>query len=215
MSDTEILEAVKNDLGITSTYQDNTIKGYIDEVKHFLIDGGVDEEIVNSENAKGIISRGVSDLWNYGSGGTSLSPYFIQRAIQLASKSTKTKSEIKEFTERIETLETTSANHEERIDNVEDTLETVNENLSNITDRITATENALNEQGESIDDLNETVNTHTEQISNINDTLNTHGERITNVEENKADTEYVDELVGDIGEEIDMINGEIVGDENV
>ncbi|MCI9366311.1 MAG: hypothetical protein HFJ54_07320, partial [Clostridia bacterium] len=34
----------------------------------------------------GIIARGVSDLWNYGSGGTSFSPYFMQRAIQLSGK---------------------------------------------------------------------------------------------------------------------------------
>lgn len=81
-----ILDDVKSDLGITGTYQDNTISGYIDEVKQFLIDGGVDESLVNSEKAKGIISRGVADLWNYGSGGTSLSPYFMQRATQLALK---------------------------------------------------------------------------------------------------------------------------------
>ena len=34
----------------------------------------------------GVFSRGVSDLWNYGSGGTSFSPYFMQRAIQLSGK---------------------------------------------------------------------------------------------------------------------------------
>jgi hypothetical protein len=28
-------------------------------------------------------------LWNYGAGGTSLSPYFIQRATQLALKETE------------------------------------------------------------------------------------------------------------------------------
>lgn len=198
---TTILNDVKSDLGITGSYQDKTIKGYIDEVKQFLIDGGVDEEIVNSENTKGIISRGVADLWNYGSGGTGLSPYFIQRAIQLASKSTKTKSEIRDFKERIETLENSSVEHEERIENIDDNLNTVND--------------TLNEHSESINNLNDKAAIHTEQIININNTLNTHGERITNVEDNKADTEYVDELVGDIGDEVDNINGEVVGDENV
>lgn len=81
-----MLEQVKANLGITGTYQDTTIQGYIDEVKQYLLDGGVDESVVNSVASVGIITRGVADLWNYGSGGTSLSPYFIQRAIQLAYK---------------------------------------------------------------------------------------------------------------------------------
>lgn len=81
-----MLEKVKANLGITGDFQNNTIQGYIDEVKEFLLDGGVDESIVNSESSCGIITRGVSDLWNYGSGGTELSPYFLQRAIQLSYK---------------------------------------------------------------------------------------------------------------------------------
>lgn len=79
-----MLSKVKANLGITGTYQDTTIQGYIDEVQSFLIAGGVSEDTVASDKCVGIISRGVSDLWNYGSGGTSLSPYFIQRAAQLA-----------------------------------------------------------------------------------------------------------------------------------
>lgn len=79
-----MLEQVKANLGITGTYQNATIQGYIDEVKQYLMDGGVDESIVNSITSVGIISRGVADLWNYGSGGTTFSPYFIQRAIQLS-----------------------------------------------------------------------------------------------------------------------------------
>lgn len=85
-----MLEKVKTNLGITGTYQDKTIQGYIDEVKQFLLDGGVDKETVDAETSVGIITRGVADLWNYGSGGTSLSPYFLQRATQLAIKSSKT-----------------------------------------------------------------------------------------------------------------------------
>lgn len=84
-----ILKKIKANLGITGSYQDETIKGYIREVKEFLIDGGVDKSIVDSDEAVGLISRGVSDLWNYGAGGTSLSPYFIQRASQLALKHTE------------------------------------------------------------------------------------------------------------------------------
>lgn len=81
-----MLEKVKKSLGITGSYQDDTIQEYIDEVKRYLIDGGVKKEVVEHQSSSGIIARGVSDLWNYGSGGTSFSPYFIQRAIQLSGK---------------------------------------------------------------------------------------------------------------------------------
>ena len=84
-----MLEKVKNSLGITGSYQDNTIQEYINEVKQYLIDGGVLKEVVEHPTSAGIIARGVSDLWNYGSGGTSFSPYFIQRAIQLSGKTVK------------------------------------------------------------------------------------------------------------------------------
>ena len=77
-----MLEQVKQNLGITGTFQDKTIQGYIDEVKQFLIDGGLDEDNITS----GIVSIGVKDLWNYGSGDSSYSLYFIQRATQLAYK---------------------------------------------------------------------------------------------------------------------------------
>lgn len=81
-----MLEKVKTMLGITGTYQDETIQRYIEEVKQFLIDGGVDKEIVDADTSVGVIARGVADLWNYGSGGTSFSPYFFQRATQLSYK---------------------------------------------------------------------------------------------------------------------------------
>lgn len=89
MAYTEILEDVKKGLGITGTYQDDTIQEYIDDVKGFMLEGGVAESVVNSKKAKGAIMRGVSDLWNYGSGGTQLSPYFFQRVTQLALKGEK------------------------------------------------------------------------------------------------------------------------------
>lgn len=82
----DILEKVKIGLGITGAFQDETLMGYIEEVKAFLIDGGVLKEIVDSPTSAGIITRGVSDLWNYGSGGADFSPYFMQRAAQLVYK---------------------------------------------------------------------------------------------------------------------------------
>lgn len=81
-----MLEKVKANLGITGTYQDATIQGYIEEVKQFLIESGVEKSIVEDDLSVGLITRGVVDLWNYGSGEATLSPYFYQRAIQLAFK---------------------------------------------------------------------------------------------------------------------------------
>lgn len=80
----ELLEKVKTALGITGEYQDATLLLYIDEVKEYLLSAGVAQTVVDSSSSVGVISRGVSDLWNYGSGNTELSPYFMQRAIQLS-----------------------------------------------------------------------------------------------------------------------------------
>lgn len=76
------LEEVKNALGITGEYQDNTIKIYMEEVIAFLKDAGVSQSNITT----GIVARGVSDLWNYGSGEGKLSLYFMQRAAQLSYK---------------------------------------------------------------------------------------------------------------------------------
>ena len=81
MTEAELLEKVKTGLGITGTYQDETLKLYILEVKEYLLNAGVNSKILESPAAVGVIIRGVSDLWNYGSG--NLSDYFIQRAMQL------------------------------------------------------------------------------------------------------------------------------------
>ena len=86
MTDAELLTQVKHALGITGEYQNQTLTIYINEVKEFLRDSGVADEVINSNSAIGVISRGVSDLWNYGSGNTTFSAYFMQRAIQLAYK---------------------------------------------------------------------------------------------------------------------------------
>ena len=74
MADATMLAKVKNALGIEGTYQDNTVSEYIDEVVSFLLDAGVK----NANISAGIVARGVSDLWSYGSGDGTLSQYFIQ-----------------------------------------------------------------------------------------------------------------------------------------
>ncbi|WP_276768482.1 phage head-tail connector protein [Dielma fastidiosa] len=80
------LTKVKAMLGITGNYQDETLTSYIDEVKGFMSSAGVSKSVIESSLATGLIARGVSDLWNYGSGGASLSPYFLMRCSQLAYK---------------------------------------------------------------------------------------------------------------------------------
>ena len=74
------IDDVKNALGITGTDQDATLAVYIQEVEAFLSGAGVPASSVTS----GLVSRGVADLWQYGAGEGKLSPYFIQRAAQLA-----------------------------------------------------------------------------------------------------------------------------------
>lgn len=77
------LEDVKNALGITGDYQDATLQIYFDETVDFLLDAGVKELNIT----KGILARGVADLWNYGTSKGEFSPYFMQRASQLSYKS--------------------------------------------------------------------------------------------------------------------------------
>lgn len=76
------LDDVKLALNITGDYQNDTLQIYFDEVVEYLKDAGVAE----SNITKGIIARGVSDLWNYGAGEGKLSEYFYQRAKQLSLK---------------------------------------------------------------------------------------------------------------------------------
>ena len=77
---TALLASVKLSLNITGDYQDATIAEYIDEVVAFLKDAGVVAEKITP----GIVARGVSDLWDYGSGQGKFSQYFMQRAAQLS-----------------------------------------------------------------------------------------------------------------------------------
>jgi hypothetical protein len=83
MDEAKLLNSVKTALGITGTYQDETLKIYMYEVLEYLSDAGVSAETLMSPSIVGVVARGVSDLWNYGSSGGKLSEYFMQRAIQL------------------------------------------------------------------------------------------------------------------------------------
>lgn len=83
LTNDQLLVRVKSAIGITGDYQDDTLQVYIDEVKAFLASAGVHATVLESDKVVGIVSRGVMDLWNYGAGQGTLSPYFVQRAIQL------------------------------------------------------------------------------------------------------------------------------------
>lgn len=76
-----ILDEVKTRLGVTGDYHDNTFDAYIDDVKAYLVNAGINPD---SENAKGLIARGVADMWNYGSGDGALSSLFYDMCTQLA-----------------------------------------------------------------------------------------------------------------------------------
>ena len=67
------LENVKNAIGVTGDYLDNTLQPYFDEVVDFLKDAGVKPANITT----GIVARGVTDLWSYGTGEGKLSPYFL------------------------------------------------------------------------------------------------------------------------------------------
>ncbi len=78
-----MLEQVKKLLGITGKFQDETINGWIDEIKQLMIDGGISPSIVNDVKSAGVIAKGIDDVYFQK---TNLSNYFWQRATQLAYK---------------------------------------------------------------------------------------------------------------------------------
>jgi hypothetical protein len=86
VTDAELLTEVKKRIGITGDYQDDTLTGHIQDVKDFMQDAGVSEEVMQTTKIIGAVTRGVSDLWDYGSGNGEFSPYFFQRVTQLVYK---------------------------------------------------------------------------------------------------------------------------------
>ena len=85
MTDNEQLQIVKQMLFGTDsgTFRDAMLTAYINEVKDFMKHAGVKESVINAESSVGVLALGVSDLWNYQSGGVKFSEYFKQRVIQL------------------------------------------------------------------------------------------------------------------------------------
>lgn len=81
MADQTMLGSVKSALGITGTYMDGTISGYIDIVTAYMARAGVSSAKI-SESAF-VVARGVNDVWN-NDGKAAFSPLFRDLVTQLA-----------------------------------------------------------------------------------------------------------------------------------
>lgn len=72
------IEDVKLALGITGNALDLSITPYIEDVEMYLTGSGVPPDRITP----GLVARGVSDTWNYGSGDGDFSESFLQMAVQ-------------------------------------------------------------------------------------------------------------------------------------
>lgn len=87
MTDSEILEAVKERKSITGNFQDGALSGYIADAIEILIDAGVSESIIRSTASLGCLTSCVTDMWDNVGGGADFSPLTHKRIAQLVCKS--------------------------------------------------------------------------------------------------------------------------------
>lgn len=85
MSDEEILKKVIKSMGLTETYHKDVLDPFFQDIKFYLAGAGIAADVINSSASVGVFIRGISDLWNYGTGSAALSPYFKERVIQLST----------------------------------------------------------------------------------------------------------------------------------
>lgn len=83
ITDEELVNEIKKRLGITGTHHDSLLLAYANDTKEFMHSAGIPADIVDSEASVGLISRGVADLWNLGSGLGVFSGFFKQRIAQM------------------------------------------------------------------------------------------------------------------------------------
>lgn len=162
MDDNELLDGIKGRLGITGTYHDGLLLSFAEDVKAYMVSGGVLNRIVNDKASIGCIARGVADLWNYGAGDGKFSEVFYQRVIQLALPSAGiedgsdeydaiTDEEIKDIVSGDSTIDYDAITKEEIMDIVNsDTSEPVKPELPTEEDYVALTD-------EEILDLIETI----------------------------------------------------------
>lgn len=82
------LEEVKKRLAITDESNDDVLSGLIEDVIEYCVSAGVSRETMESAKAYGLITRGVSDLWNMASGDGKFSDVFNLRLVQLQYEKT-------------------------------------------------------------------------------------------------------------------------------
>lgn len=83
ITDEELVNEIKKRLGITGAHHDTLLLAYANDTKEFMHSGGIPADVVDSEASVGLISRGVADLWNLGSGQGVFSGFFKQRIAQM------------------------------------------------------------------------------------------------------------------------------------
>lgn len=84
MADTAMLESVKKALGVSGTFMNDTLTGYIDNVTAYMSRAGVSADLI-AESAY-VVARGVNDIWN-NDGTAKFSPLFRDLVTQLALSS--------------------------------------------------------------------------------------------------------------------------------
>lgn len=75
-----MLEEVKRRLQITGDYMDDMLEGWIESCQRYLHGAGADEAQCKGENAYGVITKGVFDMWTR----DSFSEMFLNMATQFA-----------------------------------------------------------------------------------------------------------------------------------
>lgn len=88
MTDTEILDRVKNALGLIGTdSQNSTILQHIEDVKAEMSIAGVSDEVLKSPLAVGCIVQGVIDEWGLTPGQNAHSEMYKTKLTALVSES--------------------------------------------------------------------------------------------------------------------------------
>lgn len=82
MIDATLLTKVKSYMGITGDFHDDNLKDLITDVKNFMSDAGVSDDVLNNDVSVGCIKRGVKDQFYDGE----YSNAFKMRLIQLTKK---------------------------------------------------------------------------------------------------------------------------------
>lgn len=74
----QLLERVKETNNITGEYQDNRVRGYIEDVKRFMRQADVPAAVLETDAVVGLVAMGVDSLMETGA----LTDYVKQRIIQ-------------------------------------------------------------------------------------------------------------------------------------